>query len=110
MMKYQQAENISKDGLVSTIKGGDQSAICRALLDAVEFIPDQSWLEDICINLSSYEDESIVRLSITCMGHLGRIYGGVNSQVLERLDALSRDERFVGVTEDAISDIRMFSK
>jgi hypothetical protein len=87
----------------------DPSSICDALLRVTYHDPDLFWIQDKCIEFVTFPDKIVQGLAVTCLGHLARIHGKLDtSKVIPILNGLRSDPEIGGRVEDALDDIEMF--
>jgi hypothetical protein len=100
-----------RTGLLADISIADASRSTRALLSLTYEDPDRIWLEKVLIESLGREFDAQVRaLAVTCMGHVGRIHGAISSNIIEKLQELLDDPVLGPRAEDALGDIRHFTK
>ncbi|MEX3103606.1 MULTISPECIES: hypothetical protein [unclassified Streptomyces] len=95
---------------LADLASGDVSRATRALLYLTYEDPDRGWLEELLLRQVREGTEPQLRaLAVTCMGHLGRMRGGVGTEVLACLERLLGDLELGGIAEDALGDVRWFA-
>ncbi|MEU9304910.1 hypothetical protein [Streptomyces sp. NPDC048269] len=100
-----------REAMAADLRGRDTSRSTRALLALTVNDPDRSRMERILLDcLEPDNDPQITALAITCMGHLGRIHGTVSAELVSRLESLLEDPVLGGRAEDALGDVRWFTK
>ncbi|MFE9636740.1 hypothetical protein [Streptomyces sp. NPDC006463] len=100
-----------REAMAADLRSSDSSRSTRALLALTLNHPDRRKMERILLDcLGPENDPQIVALAVTCMGHLGRIHGTVSAELMSRLESLLEDSVLGGQAEDALGDIRWFTK
>lgn len=108
-MKYQEPTPLSRDKAEALLGSGDPATICETLVSIAFFDPDLDWAQKKCLDFTWHSDTSVRCVAATCIGHLARIHGDVDLDlVLPRLKAMHSDPETAGYAETALSDIRMF--
>lgn len=102
----------SKDEILMTM---DSSAVgymekCKTLLSALNDIEDWRWLQDLYLKYALDDNDSIAGLSITCIGHIARIYRTIDLQRVDEVFQYISEIRpnLRGRVEDASDDIAAF--
>lgn len=82
------------------------------LLSALSEIDDIDWLENFYIQYAQSDNQTISKLALICIGHLARIHQHINQQkILSFLNKIKNDNhQFVGIVDDVLDDIALFSK
>ncbi len=85
--------------------------VTKAMLEIAFNSSDLNSNEDLFIKMLSNEDENVVGLAITCLGHLARIHGKINKdKVIPVLIKFKKNKKHIGSIEDALEDIEMFAR
>jgi hypothetical protein len=96
--------------MLDALASGDASQSTRALLSLTYNDPDRAWLEDLLMEqLQEGNDPQLSALTVTCMGHLGRMHGIVSARLVACLESLLDDPALGGIAEDALGDVRYFA-
>ena len=110
-MEYREPKQIDRTQAEAVFASGDSLAICDALVSIAFNDPDWRWVQNWCIRFSKHQDLYIRGLAATCFGHLARIHGCLDLDlVLPILADLLNDPEVAGEAKDALGDIRMFMK
>jgi hypothetical protein len=110
-MEYREPIPISRTEAEEAFASGDSFRICDALVRITFHDLDWRWVQQWCIDFSKHPDLYIRGLAATCFGHLARIHGCLDLDiVLPILKDLLNDPDVGGEAKNAISDIRMFMK
>lgn len=89
---------------------GTADDLCAALVGLVFHEPSLPYARDECLRLSREGPPDIRIMAATCLGHLARIHGRLDSEaVLPALRTLLDDPRTRGAAENAIEDIALFA-
>lgn len=102
----------SKSEIEELLKSDDAGVVTEALMYLCFNINDPEWVQDKCIELAeSDKDMNVRKLSLTCIGHVARIYSKINkSKVVPVLEKYLRDPALSGRAQDALDDIEIFVK
>ena len=94
MLTYVEPTDISKGEFAQIIESGTIESKCDAIVRAVNFISDYDWLLSQFINLVSHPDEQVRGVTVTCIGHMARLYDQSSKQdLLKILQPLLLDEQ-----------------
>ncbi|MGW0751961.1 hypothetical protein [Streptomyces sp. NPDC002587] len=97
--------------MAADLHSSDTSRSTTALLALTLNDPDRRRMETILLDcLEPGNDPQIAALAVTCMGHLGRIHAAVSAELVSRLESLLEDSVLGGRAEDALGDIKWFTK
>lgn len=109
MQFYVEPTNISKDEFTQTIASGSIELKCDAIVRAAYFIPDYDWLVSQFTKLVNDPNHQIRGVTITCIGHIARLYENSDKQqLLQIVEPFLSDSEIGGRAEDAIDDINTF--
>lgn len=109
MQFYVEPTNISKDEFTQTIESGSIESKCDAIVRAAYFIPDYDWLVAQFTKLVNDPNYQIRGVTITCIGHIARLYENSDKQqLLQIVEPFLSDSEIGGRAEDAIDDINTF--
>ena len=101
----------TKDDLESFLRSNDVGLVTDALLYLCCSVEDREWIQDKCLELFEHEDEDVSGLAVTCLGHVARIHSTINkNKVVPVLRQKLNDRRLAGRAQDALDDIRKFTK
>lgn len=93
------------------LRSNDIETLTTVMLYMVNNFDDWIWVQNKCIQLFDHKNFHVQGLAITCIGHLARIHGKIEkNKVIPILEKLKRNEHLVGRIEDALDDIKMFTK
>jgi len=83
--------------------------ICDALLRITYHDSDWQWVQSYCLYFSKHTDIEVRRLAITCIGHLARIHGLLDLQLVNSLlNELINDPEVHGYVQNALDDISIY--
>lgn len=90
----------------------DKQGVIDGIMEMV-FNADKSqvnWVSENLIRLAEHKDLDISGLSLTCFGHLARIYSNIgdHNKVLTLLNSKKDSPDLKGRVEDALEDIGLF--
>lgn len=98
--------------LTELLDSGNPYEISDALLYIAHNINDVEWAEAQFMRAADNLDENISGLALTCLGHLARINGRINKNVVVPfLEKKKNSTNLIISTraEDALDDIKMFT-
>lgn len=108
-MKYHDVEPISREEAERRIAGADVNAACHALVGLAFHDEDWRYLQDLCLRLLAESNPDLRGLAITCLGHVARIHGKLDLEIVEPiLERLHDDPSLMGLVEDTFDDIRIY--
>jgi 3-oxoadipate enol-lactonase len=108
-MRYQSVEPISRSDAESIFAGENTDEIVNALLSVAYHDPDWRWVQNQCLQFLDASTFNLRRMATLCLGHVGRIHGIIDwDVVVPRLVSLLDDPELAGTAEDALSDISIF--
>lgn len=96
--------------LIMNSSSVDYMEKCKTLLSALNDVKDWRWLQELYLNYALDNNDSIAGLSITCIGHIARIYRSIDllrvNKVFQCISKIrpSLRER----VNDALDDIAIF--
>ncbi|NAS20649.1 hypothetical protein GT755_02995 [Herbidospora sp. NEAU-GS84] len=97
--------------MLANIRGHSIPEATDALLSLTYGDPDRAYIEHVLLTTiaDSNIDVQVRSLAVTCLGHLARIYGEINTQaVLPVLRELKQSAAFGGLAQDVIEDIEIY--
>lgn len=73
-------------------------------------LDDARWIQDKCLDLINEDSRNSMKgLAITCLGHLARIHGTIDSKaVIPVLNRCKKNRDLSGRVESAMDDIEQF--
>jgi len=74
---------------------------------------DSDWqrVQEICLDLLTHEDQDVAGVAATCLGHLARIHGMIETKrVVPVLRSLLGRSEIAGQVNDALEDIEQYSR
>ncbi len=108
-MQYRAVSSMSRQKIMDGLSSGREDAVAEALLSATYHDPDWRWVQARCLDLLSSGSHATRALAITCLGHLARIHGVLDTQiVLPALRGADKDPALPGRVRDALGDMEMF--
>jgi hypothetical protein len=105
-LRYEEPPPSTPADVRAAIAGGDAAAAARALVGAAFHHEPWREVQALCLELLEGADRSLAAVAATCLGHLARIHGQLDTDVV--LPALRRhrgDETVGPHVEDALDDI-----
>lgn len=106
---YINPSEITKDEFLQVVTSNDISLVCNAVVSSSEYIDDYEWLVTQYSLLLNHENAEVRGITVTCIGHLARLYKIADkNQLLRLLKPLLSDEMLVGRAEDAIDDVNSY--
>lgn len=110
-MHYREPELIEPDEVERLLDGGVVEALAAALVGLALHHPDLGRAQDLCLRALDHESVEVRSAALTSLGHLARIHGRLDmNRVLPKLERALRDPETQGVAEDALGDIRPFTR
>jgi hypothetical protein len=107
--RHEEPAAASREDLESAVATGDPTSISRTMVGVIED-DDVDWLTDTLLDLAGHESLEVRATAVTCLGHVARIHGHVDSdRVLSRLRHLRSERPLRGRVDDAIDDIKHFA-
>lgn len=101
-----------KNRLEGLLNSSDPKKVTETLLYIAYNIKDIGWAEEQFMRMAASSDDDISGLALTCLGHLARINGKINKNVvipfLKKKMSHSNDI-ISSRAEDALDDINMFT-
>jgi hypothetical protein len=70
----------TKENFLEKLNSKDTHSLTRTMLEIAFNFNDLNWNEDVFIKMLNHENEDVVGLAITCLGHLARIHGKINKK------------------------------
>jgi hypothetical protein len=108
-MRYEEVKPVSRDEAEVALSSGSPDALSRTLLSMAYHDDDWRWVQDTCITFTNHPDPEVSALAVTCLGHLARIHGVLDTdKVLPVLEKLRKDPKIAGRVDDALDDIKMY--
>ncbi len=90
---------------------GNPKEISHALLGLAYFEPDWKYVRDLCVKFLSDKTNKNHSMAAICLGHLARIHKNPEiRKVIPFLKGFLSDPDIGGTVEDAIDDIKRFTK
>lgn len=109
MNTYHEIVPIERGDAERALASGDSSRISDALLRSAYHDRDWRWVQAQCLWLLEHDDPNVRALAATCIGHLARIHGSVDRDVvIPALERVAADPALTARVEDALSDIEIF--
>ncbi|MCC4607776.1 hypothetical protein LL967_07815 [Xanthomonas campestris pv. zinniae] len=97
--------------LEEKLSSSDRDVVATTMLYISHNISENPWTQEKLISLLGNRDADIRGLALTCLGHVARISGKINSDlVFPVLKKMLLDESLGGRAQDALDDIEMFVK
>jgi len=109
-MRLKEVIPIERSMAESMFGSGDQRLICEALLRITYHDKDWLWVQEKCLYFIGSEFIDVKKVAISCLGHLARVHGKLETKVMHILEKLRSDPQLAGRVEDAIDDIDMYLK
>jgi hypothetical protein len=110
-MLFQEVLPISREEANAGLDSIDPGVLCNALVRVTYHDPDWRWVQTQCMRLAAHSDKNVRGLAVSCLGHLARIHGVLDTEeVLPLLNELLTDPEVAPRAEDALDDIKTFLK
>ena len=108
-MEYQDPKPMSRDVAERELSAKESIRVCDALVSLAFHEPDWRWVQSKCIELVSHHTSEVRGLAVTCFGHLARIHGRLDLDLVTPiLDRLKGDAEIGGRVQDALDDIELY--
>lgn len=98
--------------LEKLLESGESSKVADTLLYIAYNISDMEWSEKQLMRMANDPDDDISGLALTCLGHLARVNGKINRDIVIpflRGKMENSNEIVSSRAEDALDDINMFT-
>lgn len=106
---YEEPRPITRAQWEQVLVDGTEADLCDALVGLTFHEPGLEYVRDACLHLLHAESWQVRAVAATCLGHLARVHGRLDSsEVLPALRTLLDDPRTRGAAENAIDDIEFF--
>jgi hypothetical protein len=106
-VRYEDPQWLPHDEADAIFAGADEAAICNALAGAALYDADAAWVESWCVRLGGSRSDDVRGLAATSLGHVARRFGADSLDLLNRLQG---DPAVRGRADDALDDVRMFTR
>lgn len=98
--------------LEKLLNSGEPEKVTGTLLYIAYNISDIKWTEEQLMRMANDPDNDISGLALTCLGHIARINGTINKDIVipflkEKIN--NSNEIISSRAEDALDDINMFT-
>lgn len=108
--KYEEPEPITRAAYEYIVATGTEEARRSALVGLTLHGHCPDYVSGECLRLLRSSSWQMRAVAATCLGHLARIHGRLDSDgIRPALRALLDDPRTAGAAEDALEDIAMFA-
>ncbi len=109
-MEYEEILPISIKEANEEFASGNPEQISRALLGLALYQQDWRMVQDLCLKFIQESNSKLIKNSaITCLGHLARIHGNLDTgKVVAVFDKLQDDPKVKGKIQDVLDDIDIF--
>ena len=108
--KYEEPAPVTRAAYEHIVATGTDEARRSALVGLTLGGHCRDYVRDECLRLIGSTSWQTRAVAATCLGHLARIHGRLDSdRVRPALRALLDDPRTAGAAEDALEDIAMFA-
>jgi len=110
-VKYKEIPVLDRTRIEELLTGGSAEAIQIALLSAALYDPDGKWSETLCVKYLDDPDLSVKAAAITGLGHVARIHGTLDlNVVLPKLELAEKEPTLAGRVSDVRDDITIFMR
>jgi len=110
-MEYREPKALTRESAEKDLQAEDPAKICDALVGVAFHEADWRWVQSKCIELLSHRSTEVRGLAATCFGHLARIHGELDlNVVMPILERLRDDSDIGGRVQDALDDIQIYIK
>lgn len=106
---YRQPNPISRRDAEEAFRSNDIGRISDALVAVALHDSDWRWVQSKCLEFAGSPIPEIRGLVATCLGHLARLHGQLDLDlVLPILESMRSDSDVSGRAQDALQDITMY--
>jgi hypothetical protein len=112
-LQYHEIVPLDKAAAGELLLSGDEEKMVMGLLGLVEGDTEWRWVQDQCLSFVNDPRVVVARVAIMCLGHLARMECKLDfDKVMPVLDECLKHENpeIRGVTEDTLSDIKIFCR
>jgi hypothetical protein len=112
-LQYHEIVPLDKAAAGELLLSGDEEKMVMGLLGAVEGDTEWRWVQDQCLRFVDDPRVTVARVAIMCLGHLARMERKLDlDKVMPVLEMCLKHENpaIQGVTEDTLSDIRIYCR
>jgi hypothetical protein len=110
-MQYDYLGPIARSEAEAILDNGNEEDVSLVLIRLALNDPDPSYVQEICLALSSDPRVWVRRNCATCFGHLARLHRTLDlTRVMPILLSLSTDEDTKGWAEASLDDINIFMR
>lgn len=107
--EYDDMPPITRTAAVNALNSGDPEAMSLALIRSAFHDPDWRWVQEQCLRLSTYPNLWVQRNCATCLGHIARLHGQLDTaRVIPVLDMLAQYDDVASWAEAALEDVAVF--
>lgn len=108
---YKSVTPMGRFEAIKAIESGISEKAYSAMLSIAFFEQDVEWAQNIFLELFNGTDSKISALAAVCLGHLARIHGKINKDlVVSVLRSRLNEVELAGEIGDALEDIDQFVK
>ncbi len=108
-LSYEQPERASPGDVRTALAAEDHHAASRAMIGSALYYEDWRDVQALCLELLQHADRALAATAATCLGHLARVHGMIDLDVVLPALAQYQDEELVGPRVlDAIEDIQTY--
>jgi len=108
-VRFEQPQWRPHDEAEAIFAGGDNAAICDALVGAALHDGDAAWVESWCARLAGSQSVEVRGAAVTCLAHVARRFGAIRPNSVALLRRLRKDPEVSGRAADALDDVRTFT-
>jgi hypothetical protein len=109
-MKYEDPQPMRREEAERIFASGTSLQVQDALVRVALHEPDWLWVQAQCLRILGDSDVNTQTVAIRCLGHLARIHGTLNLELVgPTLLSLKDNPALSGAVEDAFDDITMFT-
>ncbi|QGU86708.1 hypothetical protein [Erwinia sorbitola] len=104
--------NENKLHLEKLLDSGESRKVTDTLLYIAYNVSDIEWAEEQLMRMANDSDDDISGLALTCLGHLARVNGKIDKNIVIPFlkDKMSSSNEMVSSrAKDALDDINMFT-
>lgn len=101
--KYVPPESITRPEFNNIVQNGTSSEVCQAIVDITHSGQDYAWIRERLETMLGHDNSDVRGVTITCIGHLARLYDVSNiDDLVELIAPLGVDKELNGLVEETL--------
>lgn len=108
-LRYEEPEPSRPQDVIAALDRGDPFGASKALIGAAMHHEEWRDVQELCLRLLEGEDRNVAATAATALGHLARIHGELDVDIVRPILQRYLGDEIVGPrAEDALDDIRHY--